>query len=38
MFGGADLRGGRFNFGVMLCSQHFYNKFYAKSCLLVVKK
>ena len=30
--------GGRINFGAMLCVQHFYNKSYAKSCYLWVKK
>ena len=24
--------GGRIDFGVMLCSQHFYDKSYVKSC------
>ena len=30
--------GSRINFGVMLCLQHFYNKFYVKKPLLVDKK
>ena len=30
--------GGRINFGVMLLSQHFYNKSYAKSYYWWVKK
>ena len=30
--------GGGINFGVMLCPQYFYNKFYAKSYYWWVKK
>ena len=30
--------GGRINFGVMLYSQYFYNKFYAKNYYWWVKK
>ena len=30
--------GGRINFGVMLRPQYFYNKSYAKNCLLVGNK
>ena len=30
--------GGKINFGVILCLQHFYNKFYAKNCYQLVKE
>ena len=30
--------GGKINFGVMLCSQLFYNKSYAKNCIYTLVK
>ena len=30
--------GGRIDFGVMICSQYFYDKSYAKNCYWWVKK